>query len=490
MVFSSVVFLFLFLPLFLALYLATLRPARNAVLLAASALFYFWGEAWLLAVMLGSSLLDYSCAAWMTRGLAGDDGELQLTSGGRRSTSQRLAVALSLAGNLGVLAFFKYFDFGVESWSQLMTKLGLDALAWQPELEIALPLGISFYTFQSMSYTLDVYRGEVAATRRPIDFLCFVTMFPQLVAGPIVRYRDIAAQLVERQISLDGFASGVRRFAIGLGKKVLVANAVAVPADQIFALPTSDLTAPVAWFAVGCYTLQIYFDFSGYSDMAIGLGSMLGFQLPENFNYPYVARSVRDFWRRWHITLSRWFRDYLYLPLGGSRGGQLRTYRNLLLVFLLCGLWHGAAWNFVIWGLWHGLFLVVERLAADRWPEHHPPRWLAHLYTLAVVTVGWVLFRSPDLAYAAGLLGVLAGAGQVEPVLHPLVHFLDPKLSTIALLGLLGSTPALAELGSRLQPRTPTVWALARTAAVAGLLIASAMTLSAGTHNPFIYFRF
>jgi alginate O-acetyltransferase complex protein AlgI len=495
MVFSSVVFLFLFLPLILALYFLTPRAGRNGFLLLASALFYFWGETWLLAVMLGSAGLDFACAAWMTRNLraAEPEREARLTPGGPRSAGQRLALLVSLAGNLTVLGLFKYFDFGIDTWARLVTRLGLDGLAWEPGLEIALPLGISFYTFQSMSYTIDVYRGVVAATRRPVDFLCFVTMFPQLVAGPIVRYRDVAAQLIERRVTLDGFAAGVRRFAVGLGKKVLVANAVAVPADRVFALPAEQLTAPVAWFGLLCYTLQIYFDFSGYSDMAVGLGRMLGFRLPENFDYPYVAKSVREFWRRWHMTLSRWFRDYLYIPLGGSRRGGAATLRNLLLVFLLCGLWHGAAWNFVVWGLWHGLFLVLERLL-DRGPGLGPRRaasaWLGHLYTLGVVMTGWVLFRADTLAYALEFLRVMVFGSDLDPVLHPLVHLLDPKLLTLVSLGALGSTPAMADLVSGWQRRSPASLGLARTAATAGLLLASAMSLSAGTHNPFIYFRF
>jgi alginate O-acetyltransferase complex protein AlgI len=319
-------------------------------------------------------------------------------------------------------------------------------------------------------------------------------MFPQLVAGPIVRYREVAAQLVDRRVTIDGFAAGVRRFAVGLGKKVLIANAVAVPADEIFALPAAQLTAPVAWFGLLCYTLQIYFDFSGYSDMAIGLGRMLGFKLPENFDSPYIARSVREFWRRWHITLSRWFRDYLYIPLGGSRRGERKTYRNLLLVFLLCGLWHGASWSFVVWGLWHGFFLVVERLfstlspkTGSRWPA---PRWLPHLYTLGVVTLGWVVFRADTLGEALLYLQAMSGVSSPERVLHPLVHFVDAKLLTVVTLGLLGCGPLLARRLRRWQPLAPRAVGLLRTGAVGLLLLASAMALAGGTHNPFIYFRF
>jgi alginate O-acetyltransferase complex protein AlgI len=303
---------------------------------------------------------------------------------------------------------------------------------------------------------------------------------------------DVAAQLVDRRIDAPGFAVGVRRFAIGLGKKVLVANSVAVAADAIFGLPAGQLTAPVAWFGLLAYTLQIYFDFSGYSDMAIGLGRMLGFHLPENFDYPYTARSVRDFWRRWHITLSTWFRDYLFVPLGGSRRGSAKTYRNLLLVFLLCGLWHGAAWTFVAWGLWHGAFLVLERLAGVR-PAAPPARgrsWLAHGYTLGVVGFGWVLFRCNGIGHAGRYFLALAGGNELDVTLHPLVHFVDAKLLTVVALALVGCGPWLRRATQRWDASAPGTLALARSTAVALLLLASAMTLSAGTHNPFIYFRF
>ncbi len=355
MVFSSVVFLFLFLPLVLALYFLTPRAGRNAFLLLASALFYFWGETWLLAVMLGSGALDFACAAWMTRGAglgSRTPGEPRLTPGGPRSTGQRLALLVSLAGNLTVLGVFKYFDFGVQNWARLVTGLGLDGLAWEPGLKIALPLGISFYTFQSMSYTIDVYRGDVAATRRPVDFLCFVTMFPQLVAGPIVRYRDVAAQLVERRVTLDGFAEGVRRFAVGLGKKVLIANARRrsgrphLRAARRAAHRARRLARPRLLHAADLLRLLGLLR-HGRSGSAACSAS----DFRRTSTTPTSRAASREFWRRWHISLSSWFRDYLYIPLGGSRRGSGATYRNLLVVFLLCGLWHGAAWNFVVWGL-------------------------------------------------------------------------------------------------------------------------------------------
>ena len=331
MVFSSVTFLFLFLPLVLLFYHAIELPSRlgycprlcrqlsNLLLLLASVLFYFWGENFRIGIMLLTAGTDYTCGLIMAGGLLG--GEVrQLAVGGPRSRLQKTALAASIIANLSLLGFFKYFGFGVASYNRLLGLAGLDALQWHNTLKIALPLGISFYTFQSMSYTIDVYRGHARATRNLFNFACFVTLFPQLVAGPIVRYVTVSRELASRAVTSSDFARGATRFVIGLGKKVLIANVVAAAVDQIFALPAAQLGFETAWLGIIGYTLQIYFDFSGYSDMAIGMAQMFGFHLLENFNYPYTARSVQDFWRRWHISLSTWFRDYLYIPLGGSRG--------------------------------------------------------------------------------------------------------------------------------------------------------------------------
>jgi alginate O-acetyltransferase complex protein AlgI len=395
MVFSSAIFLFLFLPVVLVLYhgffflpvslgsrARTWFTASNGFLLLCSLIFYFWGEQYRVFIFLATTFLDYVAALLIVGTFAKDPPQLEV--GGARTNLQRLTLALSICSNLTLLAYFKYFNFLAHSYDVFVRSLGLPTWQLKTVPIVALPLGISFFIFHSMSYTIDVYSGRVKATRSFVDYACYVMMFPQLVAGPIVRYSYVAKALVSRAVTAEYFASGVTRFMIGLSKKVLVANTVARIADKIFALPTDALTPAVAWLGVGAYTIQIYFDFSGYSDMAIGLGRMFGFELPRNFNFPYIASSVREFWRRWHISLSTWFRDYLYIPLGGNEGGSFRTGVNLLVVFFLCGLWHGAKWTFVVWGLYHGFFLIMERTG---WTHafNGRARWLGHVYTILVV---------------------------------------------------------------------------------------------------------
>jgi alginate O-acetyltransferase complex protein AlgI len=370
---------------------------------------------------------------------------------------------------------------------------------------VLLPIGISFFTFHAISYVVDVYRRDATAQKSPVHAALYLLLFPQLIAGPIIRYRDLADQLARRRVTLDDFAYGVRRFVIGLSKKVLIANLVAVPADRIFAMPLAELSAAHAWLGLVCYTLQIYFDFSGYSDMAIGLGRMFGFRFPENFRWPYVARTVQGFWRRWHISLSTWFRDYLYFPLGGNRVTPARTYGNLLIVFFLCGLWHGASWNFVIWGLWHGAFLVIERIGADldfrggrrsrtaaRANRDLTP--IAHVYTLLVVMIGWVFFRAETLPGAVGFLKAMAGMSPAMPTPFTVRWYLTPELWMALVAGAIGSTPWVPALAARLM-RTDRHdvrfgASLASTATLIALLFASIMQMAARTYNPFIYFRF
>jgi alginate O-acetyltransferase complex protein AlgI len=329
--------------------------------------------------------------------------------------------------------------------------------------------------------------------KSPVHAALYLLLFPQLIAGPIIRYRDIADQLARRSVTLDDFAAGVRRFIVGLGKKVLVANIVAAPADQIFALGAAQLTTPLAWLGIACYTLQIYFDFSGYSDMAIGLGRMFGFRFPENFRWPYVAGTIQEFWRRWHISLSTWFRDYLYVPLGGSRTTPARTYRNLVIVFFLCGLWHGASWNFVIWGLFHGFFLVVERLGLAA-VLHRLWAPVRHAYVLLVVMVSWVFFRANTLPEAMAFLSALCGA--TEAVSPPLTFqwYLTPELMLALAAGIAGSAPLVPALGASLErgpaPGRARLVDLASAVALGGIFFASILQLAARTYNPFIYFRF
>ena len=361
-----------------------------------------------------------------------------------------------------------------------------------PVPAVLLPLGISFFTFHKISYKVDVYRGTAAVRKNPLDLLLYILFFPQLIAGPIVRYHDIADELVERHPRLADVAEGVRRFGVGLAKKMLVANTVAAVADTVFALEPSRLSTGAAWLGIVCYTLEIYFDFSGYSDMAIGLARMFGFRFLENFDYPYTARSITEFWRRWHLSLSRWFRDYLYLPLGGNRRGAFRTYLNLAVVFLLCGLWHGASWTFVVWGAYHGALLILERAG---WGErlHRLPEWLQHLSTLLLVALGWVLFRAETLTHAGVYLAALVGAGANDGPFETL-SLLTPGVALALTAGFIGSAPTLTQLASRgrqsLGSRSGTVLGWAGNAAVLALLLLSVLQVASGTYNPFIYFRF
>src|SRR5262245_56670855 len=420
----------------------------------------------------------------------------------RESGRSRVWLAIAITVNLVVLGIFKYANFFADNVNALFL-----ALQVQPVVvpRVLLPIGISFFIFHAISYVVDVYRRDAVAQKSPVHAALYMLLFPQLIAGPIIRYRDIADQLARRVVALDDFAYGVRRFVIGLAKKVLIANVVAGPADRIFAMPAAQLSTAHAWLAIVCYTLQIYFDFSGYSDMAIGLGRMFGFRFPENFRWPYIATSVQNFWRRWHLSLSTWFRDYLYIPLGGNRVSRRRQYRNLVTVFFLCGLWHGASWNFVIWGLWHGAFLVGERIArgagnpgaASR--SSHPqilrssdsgittwPVW-PHAYTMLVVMIGWVFFRADTLPGAMAFLSAMFGATAAETAPLTIGYFLTPEVWLALIAGAIGATPWVPALANR--RRSVAVEALSAAALVA-MLLASILQVAARTYNPFIYFRF
>ncbi|WP_028320441.1 MBOAT family O-acyltransferase [Desulfatiglans anilini] len=484
MVFSSIIFLFCFLPVTLGIYFLLGRRGQNAWLLLASLVFYAWGEVFYVAVMLASIAANYAVGVLIAA-----------FRGGRWA---RLILGIGIAADLAILVFFKYSAFLAENLSFLMSPiLGRTAAGIDPG---HLPLGISFFTFQSMSYIIDVYRGAAPAQRNPMNIGLYIALFPQLIAGPIVRYHDLARQIVSRRVRLADFAAGVERFVFGLGKKVLIANNAGAIADPIFAVSTGDLTAPVAWLGIVCYTIQIYFDFSGYSDMAIGLGRMFGFRFLENFNYPYVSRSMRGFWRRWHISLSTWFRDYLYIPLGGSRKGPLRTYANLATVFFLVGLWHGASWNFVVWGLFHGTFLVLERLGFGSVLERCW-RPIRHGYVLAVVMSGWVFFRAETLSGALGYLEAMMGLTAGDALRYPLEAYLDRQAWGVVLCGAVFATPVFPAVRGWMQrlgenaggvagvmPRCAA--AVLENAAFVLLLAGSILYLAAGSYNPFIYFRF
>jgi alginate O-acetyltransferase complex protein AlgI len=511
LLFTEPTFLFLFLPILLGLYFAPRSRWHgsygNWLLLVASVLFYAKGGRVFTWLMLGSIAFNY----WMAIAIdtlrrrqpdrpvvrlkesslsnAEAPGALRPTAG--EASAFRL-LAFTVAVNLVVLGIFKYANFFAANLNTVLQAWHARPLALP---QVLLPIGISFFTFHAISYVVDVYRGDATAQKSPVHAALYLLLFPQLIAGPIIRYRDIADQLAKRLVTLDDFAEGVRRFIIGLAKKVLIANVVAGPADQIFALAPGELDVTRAWVGILCYTLQIYFDFSGYSDMAIGLGRMFGFRFPENFRWPYVAQSVQGFWRRWHMSLSTWFRDYLYVPLGGNRGSSTRLYVNLVTVFFLCGLWHGASWNFVIWGLFHGTFLVLERLGlGDRVQRLWRP--LRHAYALLVVMIGWVFFRAETLPGAVAFLRAMAGRPAMNPTIYTVGWYVTPDVLIAIAAGVIGATPlvpALAAWRGEIDAKTrrpflslPT----AATAVLAVLLVASIMQIAARTYNPFIYFRF
>ncbi|MFO1304204.1 MAG: MBOAT family protein [Burkholderiales bacterium] len=471
MVFASPIFLFLFLPLTLAAYFALPRAWRNGVLLVASVGFYAWGEAPYLALIAGSIAFNFVIGGAIGRSTD--------------AIARKRWLALAIVGNLATLAIFKYSNFAVANVNALAPILAITPIALAA---IPLPLGISFFTFHAISYVVDVYKGNANAERNLPRFALYILLFPQLIAGPIIRWRDIASQLPEREQRLADFAYGVRRFVLGLGKKVLIANPLGAVADRIFALPSADLTTPLAWLGLACYTLQIYFDFSGYSDMAIGLMRMFGFRILENFNYPYIARSIREFWRRWHISLSNWFRDYLYIPLGGNQRGERRAYANLVIVFLLCGLWHGASWPFVLWGAWHGAFLVIERAGLDRVLSRIGP--LSHAYALLAAMGGWVLFRCETLTQATAYYAALLGQAQGDALRHPLGEFLDPFVAFTLVVAIVFATPLARRIG-RWRDRHANAAVMGLDVAwLAAVFVLASAFLAAGTYNPFIYFRF
>ena len=469
MVFSSYLFLFYFLPVALVLYYMAPRRLKHFVLTALSYVFYGWANPLFVVLLLISTLIDYVCGLYIAH-----------TTSHR---AKRGGLAVSIVTNLGLLGLFKYFNFGVDNLNALADATGLQWLGIETALRVTLPLGISFYTFQSMSYTWDVYRGRAEAIRNFIDFACFVSMFPQLVAGPIIRFSEVADQLQSRTHTVTKFARGVAFFSVGLAKKVLLANPCGKVADLAF--DAGSIHALDAWYGVTAYAFQIYFDFSGYSDMAVGLGLMFGFVFAKNFDSPYKSQSITEFWRRWHISLSTWLRDYLYVPLGGNRKGPARTYVNLFIVMLLGGLWHGAAWTFVVWGALHGLLLAFERMQGKAAPYLRLPAPLRVAITFVVVLITWVFFRAADLPAAGRYLASMVGAGAPHDgaALLAGIVYQPYYLLTFA-------TAAVVTWGC------PQTWDWSRTltapkavAAAAAFVLAAAM-LTTQAFNPFIYFIF
>lgn len=466
MSFASISFLFFFLPIVLSLYVAVPKRYCNAYLVLASLVFYYWGGGSFVLILIVSAAVNYTLA-------------LAIPYCKKRFSLAvaRTLLVVGVAANLAPLLYYKYGFF-------IMKNLHLSA-ALRPDqvahIKLLLPLGISFFTFHALSYLVDVYRGDTEPQRRPVNLLLYLFFFPQLIAGPIIRYKNIQGQIRERLVTLSNFSDGVMRFSVGLGKKVLIANTLAPVADAAFNTHGDGLGSVAALIGIVAYALQLYFDFSGYTDMAIGMAKMFGFTFPENFNYPYAARSIQDFWRRWHISLSAWFRDYLYIPLGGSREGDTRTYANLLIVFLLVGLWHGAGWTFIVWGAWHGMWLIVERVGSKT--SIKVPRTMQHAYTLVVVLVGWIFFRAeslPDaLSYLRALFGLHAGTVSLP-------------LDTVALLALcsalLASVP-WRTLTTHFQKHSKPAEFL-KVLAITILILLSATLLADGSYNPFIYYHF
>ena len=466
-------FLFLFLPLTLGIYYISPKKIKNTSLLIASLFFYAWGEPVYVFLMIFSIIVDY---------INGMKVEKYIDLNQKEKAFK--VVILSAVINLLILCFFKYSDFLI---SNLNAVFNLNMKL----LNLPLPIGISFYTFQTMSYTIDIYKGEAKAQHNILDFGAYVTLFPQLVAGPIVRYETVATQINTREHSLEKFAEGVNRLIIGLSKKVILSNQLAIVADGVFSSSISSLSFLEAWIGIICYTLQIYYDFSGYSDMAIGLGKMFGFDFLENFNYPYISQTVSEFWRRWHISLGSWFRDYVYIPLGGSRISKVKLYRNLFIVWLLTGVWHGANWTFIVWGLYFGFFIILERAFLDK-ILCKIPQLFRHFYLMFVVIVGWVFFRADNIEYALSFIQKMFLIGDVS-FLNPRFYIYINDIKWILLISIIMSTPIVKnalEAFCRRNNSSEDVIGVAQTIMLSVLFLASIIILINVNYNPFLYFRF
>ena len=464
MLFSSMTFVFMFLPVVCALYLMSNKRFHNPILLAASILFYAWGEPKYLAIMLLTILINYAVALAVEK----------------FNNRKKLWLILTIIVDLGFLIYFKYFNFIIDNINNLFH-------AHISALDVIMPIGISFYTFQALSYVIDVFRGDCKAQKDVYKLALYICLFPQLIAGPIVKYHDVAEQIEDREVNFDKVNLGVKRFIIGLAKKMLIANTLGAIADKIFTQPADTFTPLVAWLGGISYTLQLYYDFSGYSDMAIGLGLIFGFHFMENFNYPYISKSITEFWRRWHISLSTWFKQYLYIPLGGNRISKNRTYINLGIVFLLTGIWHGASWNFVFWGLWNGFFIILEKMTG--WHNETDKlsiKILKHLYTIFVFVLGWVMFRADNMTYAWTYLKNMFGLVPVHDITYKMIYYVDNVEIITLFIGILCAMPIFRNMvyvENKAAKLAVNVWLLV-------LFILSAASIAASTYNPFIYFRF
>ena len=473
MIFSSITFLFYFLPVFLFFYF--ISKHKNGTLLFGSLFFYAWGESGYVLLLMASIIVNYGIGLRVSQ-----------------SSSRGLWLTLGVTLNLIPLILFKYMHFFVHSINPLIETLKGAPISFTP---LHLPLGISFFTFQAISYIIDVYRNETPAEKSIFPVALYISMFPQLLAGPIVRFRTISNALAAPKNDASQFSSGVRSFLIGLSQKVLLANTLTQSVDQIFSLPLSEIRFSLSWLAAIGYTLQIYYDFAGYSNMAIGLGRMMGFELPQNFNYPYLSQSITEFWRRWHITLSQWFRDYLYIPLGGNRKGAPRLYLNLLIVFFICGLWHGASYTFVAWGLYYGFFLIIERMGLKNLLAKAPIP-LRRLYALLIIVVGWVLFRSDSFEQALTFIQAMAGLKHGEGI-YAITPYLSLDMMLALVIGCIVSGPhsllrnALSNTMRPLTINPRAAWSpVIETIGLIMSFVLVAMFLASGVYHPFIYFQF
>jgi alginate O-acetyltransferase complex protein AlgI len=475
MLFTSPIFLFLFLPITLLFYYIIPKKYKNLLLLFVSLGFYTWGEKELVILIILSTLVDYFSALIISIG------------------KRKLGLFVSIFFNLSILIYFKYSGFIFNNLVNILESFNLSITNASQFANVVLPLGISFYTFQTMSYTIDVYRGKVKANKNFIQFATYVTLFPQLIAGPIVRYKEIEKQLKNRIYTTSLFYKGIERFIIGLAKKMIIANNCAFLADGIFTLPANEMSPLIAWLGVLAYSFQIYFDFSGYSDMAIGLGKMFGFNFPENFNYPYISKSIQEFWRRWHITLSNWFKDYLYISLGGNRKGIYRTYINLFIVFFITGLWHGASWTFIIWGISHGLFIILEKIGFKKILDKLGNTF-SLFYAFFAVNITWPLFRCNTISEAFSYIKAMFNFN-VSTNIDYLNFYLTNEIIFILIIAAILSTPIYRYFNNYIEnlnnnSKTFKVLYVLKGFCLLSLFIISYVYIATDSYNPFIYFRF
>lgn len=471
MLFSSMTFIYMFLPILCLVYFLSKKEFHNTILLIASLIFYAWGEPKYLAIMLLTIIINYYGAILLEK----------------YPKHKKLTLILTIITNLSFLIYFKYFNFIFETINNVLnTHIDM--------LQIIMPLGISFYTFQAISYITDVYRNETKAQKDIYKLALFICLFPQLIAGPIVKYHDVNNQIENRDVTFEKVSEGAKRFIVGLSKKMLIANTMGAIADKIFILSPESFSSVIAWLGAISYSLQLYFDFSGYSDMAIGLGLMFGFRFKENFNYPYISKSITEFWRRWHISLSTWFKEYVYIPLGGNRNGEIKTIRNLGIVFLLTGIWHGAAWNFILWGILNGLLIIAEKIlkiktkSEEQKNEKITIRILKHFYTILSFVLLWTIFRSENITYAIKYIMNMFGFLKANPSNTNLLYFIDNIEITTLIIGIIGCLPIFKVLSNKYSNNK--IYKLATNLLLIILLILSTSQIASSTYNPFIYFRF